>query len=968
MKPAEETGEARLEADRISRRPALLEREAELAAIEALIDETPDGLGGLLAIEGPPGIGKTSLLREARTLAREAGLQVLAARGSELESTFSFGVVRQLFEPYLAQLPGGDRAELLAGVAEFATPLFEPAVLAAGPPPDASFAMLHGLYWLSVNVAAHRPLLVAIDDLHWTDQPSLRWLLYLLPRLDGLDLSVVVALRPAEPGADPALLGQVVADPAATVVRPAPLSPTAAALLAREQLSPAADEAFCALLHEITGGNPLFVREVLNASAAEDVGPVAANLPRLRELASRAGWRAVSVRLSRLPPAATRLAQAVAILGDRVDRYQAASLAELDEEAASAATADLARVDILRPQPPLRFVHPLVRRAVYDGLSPLERDSGHARASHLLAESGAEPERVAAHLLLVPPALVPPEADAWVVAVLREAAVRARCRGAADGAIAYLRRALAEPPDSSRADLLVELGTAEALLDGEAGIEHLEEAHQLFEDPVLKARAAFLLGRLLFFLRPAESSAVFRSALEDLGGVDRQLESILEAGLLSHALFEPQLYPEAQRRLERIREAPEDAAVSAKWLLALLACLDARANIPASRVVPLARRALVDKPLLPGEVALSPSSGPAMVACNVLVMADLDEALGCYDAAIVDANRNGSTPDLGLAKMHRAQTLVHRGDLAEAEADAREARDAFEEWGTSARLSAWTAAFLADALMEQGRLDDAAAALARVGPTESLWESALPHFFYFSRARLRLLRGDLSGGLDEMLQAGRRFEAIGGRNPAWMPWRSAAALACLELGDRREARRLAAEELDLARTWGAPRALGAALRAVGLAEGGVAGIALLEEAVAVLTESPAKLEHAKARTELGAALRRGNRRAKAREHLRRAVELATICGAAPLAARAETELLATGARPRRVALSGLESLTPSERRVAEMAAEGPTNRQIAQALFVSTKTVEVHLSSVYRKLEISSRSQLPAALAAPARA
>jgi DNA-binding NarL/FixJ family response regulator len=177
-----------------------------------------------------------------------------------------------------------------------------------------------------------------------------------------------------------------------------------------------------------------------------------------------------------------------------------------------------------------------------------------------------------------------------------------------------------------------------------------------------------------------------------------------------------------------------------------------------------------------------------------------------------------------------------------------------------------------------------------------------------------------------------------------------------------------AEELELARTWGAPRALGAALRAAGLVEGGEQGLALLEEAVEVLTSSPAKLEHAKARTELGAALRRANRRSEAREQLRRAVELATICGATPLAARAETELRATGARSRRIALSGLESLTPSERRVAQMAAEGPTNREIAQALFVTPKTVELHLSSVYRKLGISSRSQLPAELAEPARA
>jgi DNA-binding CsgD family transcriptional regulator len=218
-----------------------------------------------------------------------------------------------------------------------------------------------------------------------------------------------------------------------------------------------------------------------------------------------------------------------------------------------------------------------------------------------------------------------------------------------------------------------------------------------------------------------------------------------------------------------------------------------------------------------------------------------------------------------------------------------------------------------------------------------------------------------------MLDTGRRFESVGSRNPAFIAWRSPAALALHRLGEQGEARRLAGEELELARAWGAPRALGAALRAAGLIEGGEHGLTLLEEAVQALDGSPAKLEQAKARAELGAALRRANRRSQAREQLRHAVELATTCGATELAARAERELLATGARPRRVALSGVDSLTPSERRVAELAAEGPTNREIAQALFVTQRTVEVHLTSIYRKLAISSRSQLAAALAEPAR-
>jgi DNA-binding CsgD family transcriptional regulator len=269
--------------------------------------------------------------------------------------------------------------------------------------------------------------------------------------------------------------------------------------------------------------------------------------------------------------------------------------------------------------------------------------------------------------------------------------------------------------------------------------------------------------------------------------------------------------------------------------------------------------------------------------------------------------------------------------------------------------------------MEQGKLDEAAVALDRSGLGESLPDDARLLFLPNIRARLRMLKGDLTGGLEDMLDAGRHSEALGHHNPAFVAWRSQAALALLQLGEQDEARRLAAEELMQARTWGAPRALGAALRAAGLAEGGARGLPFLKEAVEVLTTSPAKLEHAKARTELGAALRRANRRSEAREHLRRAVELATICGAEPLAARADTELRATGARPRRIAMSGAESLTPSELRVAQMAAEGPTNREIAQTLFVTPKTVEIHLSSVYRKLGISSRSQLPAALAQPSR-
>jgi DNA-binding CsgD family transcriptional regulator/tetratricopeptide (TPR) repeat protein len=931
----------------------LLERDNELATVAALIASTAGGRGvRLLAIEGPPGIGKTALIAEAKSLGQDAGLRVLGARGSELEGSFSYGVVRQLFEPLLTSLRAEERADLLAGAAALTEPLFDPTQVAAEPAADSSLASLHGLYWLTANLAAQRPLLLAIDDLHWCDVPSLRWLAYLLPRIEGLDVVVVAGLRPDEPGEDPRLLAQIVSDPLAGVIRPSPLSTEAATRLLRETLSPEADDAFCAACREETAGNPLLLRELVHAIADEGLAPTVASVPRLRRLGARAGARAVSIRLSRLAPEATTLARAVAILGDDADPRQAAALADLDEQGASEAAEALARVDVLQQGPPLRFVHPLIRSAVYEALPSLDRDSAHARAARLLANAGAEPERVAVHLLRSPPA-----GDAQVVATLRDAAQRAGSRGASESSVAYLRRALAEPPRAAeRPEVLLELGSAEAQIDGDASIEHLQEAHGLIEDPIRRAETALMLGRQLFLLRGEQSDAVYRHALDELAGADAELGRLLEAGLITNGLFSSSLHGAALERLERIRGRVGDQTPGERLLLALLAYHEARAGAPAAEAVPLARRALAE-----GRADVGAAFVPA---CTVLAMADLDEVLVIYEDALAEAHRRGSTFAFAAAKVFRAQTLVWRGDLAEAEAEAREALVGAEAWGVSARFSGHATAFLADALMEQGKLEDAAAVLERAGFGESLPESARLLYLRDSSARLRILRGDLAGGLAELLDTGRRFEAVGSRNPAFIAWRSPAALALQQLGEQSEASRLAAEELEVARTWGAPRALGAALRVAGLIESGTRGLALLEEAVEVLRDSPAKLEHAKARTELGAALRRANRRSDAREQLRHAVEVATSCGAMTLAARAERELLATGARPRRIALSGVDSLTPSERRVAEMAAEGPTNREIAQALFVTQRTVEVHLTSIYRKLGINSRSELAVTLAA----
>ena len=269
---------------------------------------------------------------------------------------------------------------------------------------------------------------------------------------------------------------------------------------------------------------------------------------------------------------------------------------------------------------------------------------------------------------------------------------------------------------------------------------------------------------------------------------------------------------------------------------------------------------------------------------------------------------------------------------------------------------------LADVLTNRGEMDEAEASLAALGLEEEVAESGHVIFFLGARGWLRYARRDFEGAASDWRRLGRCMETFEMHNPAVLAWRSHLALALLGLDRRDEALELAREEVELARAWGAPKPIGVALRARGLAEGGAEGIETLRESVAVLEGSTARLELARSLVELGAALRRANQRADARELLKQGLDLAVRSRAVPLVEQAEQELAATGARPRRLLLSGVESLTASERRVAGFAAEGLSNKDIAQALFVTTKTVEGHLSNVYRKLGIGSRGELPQAL------
>lgn len=934
----------------------LLERDAALARIDQRLRDTIAGRGSLLLVEGPAGIGKSRLILEAGRAGRELGLETHSARGSELEREFAYGLVRQLFEGPVVTASPSDRAELLAGAAGRTAALFGVAAPEGGGAlADPSFGILHGLYWLCANLGRRSPLLLCIDDAHWADQASLRFLHYLGRRLEELPIAVVAATRPiGSPEVSP-ILAALAGELPAEVVALAPLSEQAVAELVRLGLGAEAESAFVSACHQATGGVPFLVRELLRALAEQGIAPTASASPRVAALAPRAVSQWVVLRLSRLSAAAADLARATAVLGEAELRL-AAALAELEPGSAPSAADELAAAGILEDGRPLRFVHPILRAAVLADLKPGVRAGLHAAAARALANEGASTDRVAAHLLATDPS-----ADDWAVDSLRAAAQAAIVKGAPDSAIAYLRRGLAEPPSEAvRPELLLELGFAESSAGDPQAATHLEAALEGATEASAQVAIALELGVMLQSQgRNREALAVFDRTRARLSGFDRTAALTVEGAALGVAQLDADTADEAATRIARLRQL-DDAEIPFS-VLATLAISASMAIEPAETVARLALRALEKAPKLVPVARERPQF--FYYACVALILAErYDEVLPRFDEALAEARRLGSLPDVLIASGYRALVHFHLGNLADAEADARITLESAPR--APGPNAARALVVLIETLAERGELEAAEAANQRYRLAEQYPTMIHGAYVLAARGRLRLAERRPAAALDDLLAAGELLTRIRNPSPPTTPWRSDAALAHLAHGNQDEARSLAADELALARTYNAPRALGIALRAAGLAEGGTRGIELLREAVRELASSGARLEHARAMTDLGAALRRAGERTESREALRPALDLAHRCGALALAERARTELVAAGGRPRRLLLTGLDSLTPSERRVAQLAAAGLTNRDIAQNLFITTRTVEGHLTHAYHKLGITNREQLRAALAA----
>lgn len=938
---------------------ALLEREEELAIAHDALADAERRRGRVVLVEAAPGLGKTSLLRAFGEIAAEEGFTVVRARATELERDFAFGCVRQLLDPVVASASDADRDARFSGAAALARCLFIPCSddrQSDEPSMDGRFAMLHGLYWLINDLAADGPLAVLADDVQWADPESLGFLSYLAARLDGLPLVVLATARPGE--GDVAGVVRLAAGTDTAVVRPRPLSLEAIGALCRRMLGDDVSPEFVAACGEATGGNPFFVEELLREAAERRISTDARDADEARQIGPSAVARAVLLRLSGRPQAATELVNAVAVLGDGAALGEAAELARLSEGEAAEAADVLVRLAILKQGDGLEFAHGIVRAAVCRDLGPIERARAHAVAARILSRRGAPEERIAAQI-----AAAEPSGDPGRVELLRRVAMSALARGAPAAAVSWLRRAMREPPPpESMVSVLLELGSAELRLGSPEAVDRLQAAVDRIEEPGMLAIASRQLALALAVAGQSNRAVgVLEGAIDALEPDDRELALLLESELASHAHQASGVTQAlAVKRLERHQDLAGRTR-GERLVLASRAYERARASDSAEEAAVQLNTALDGGRLL-RDLQLDLAGPLYWLVIGLLPTDSLDVAEASVEQALAEARERGAIPPAAFLTTRRGWIALRRGWVGRAEADARTGVQLLKCHKIPLGMP-FAVALLIRTLIELGELDEADAVLRERGLGVEIPLGPGNNFLFEARAMLRLAQGRSDEAFDGLMEFGRLDEQWGGAHPVASRWRSQAALALALMGDSEGACALAAEDLQRARRWGAASGIGIALRASALVDAGEAQTRLLRDAAEVLERSPARLEYVRALADLGGALRRANQRADARGVLESALALANRLGARALSQRASIELRAAGGRSSDPNGVGTAQLTASELRVAELAATGQTNPEIAQALFVTRKTVETHLGHVYAKLGISGRGELHLALA-----
>jgi DNA-binding CsgD family transcriptional regulator len=896
----------------------LLGREHELATLATA--------EGVILIEGAAGVGKTALLAETAREAQACGKRVLRARGAQVESSLPFGVVRQLFLPVMEGLGVAERDKAFAGAAGLARSVL--GVEGRVEP----FAAMHGLYWLCAHLAEREPLLLQVDDAHWADESSLAWLAHIGGRLEGIAVVIQVATRAHEGSAlPPSALAQLAAQSGTEVLPLSPLSTESTAALVREALGGEVSDSVCLACHSATGGNAFYLRELLSVAAEESLTQADDAGERIAGLVPDRVRRAVLLRLGRQGEAAVSLARALAVLGSDVPVGRVAALAGVEVEGASLLADRLAELGIFADGRPLNFAHPIVLGAVRADMTRGSAARAHRYAVRVLKQEGADPAEIGVHALAAEAT-----GDPELIAALRAAARIALDRGSPAAAVQLLRRALAEPASrDTLPGVLAELAVAGRRAGSPSAIADLERAIELTDDASERRRLELRLARWLF--ERAE------------GRLDHAVELYDRHGVAGEALAAA--HQAGRSDLAARTAALRDTAAPDTDVLSALAYIDAF-GLTSGAEAGAAAAALTDGWIDRGG---EPPRLWAQLTPALICTERFDAFDRFIDRLMTLAQARGSLPFVAALCAFRAVALVRRGALAEAIADAATALETSEDLLVAHPATA----ALAEALTLTGRLDEAGTVLASVGAYP---DRARPHFAapQLAAARLLLVQQRYDEALAVIERCGSICRTLG-IGPGWVPWQATRALILQRRGDH-EAMRAGREALDAARAYGTPGCVGHALRCAALTSPAPDREAGLRDAIDVLGASAFRPELANALIDLGAHLRRAGHRVKSREPLARGLDVAVRCGATAIASRAREELLASGARPRRDMITGRDALTPSELRVARLAASGSSNTEIAQALFVTTKTVETHLGRAFRKLNIGRRSELDEAL------
>lgn len=912
------------------RAAGLLGRDSELDTLTGLCRAALHGHAASAVVVGEYGMGKTALLVAAGELAKEAGFTVSIATATRLERHLSGGIARQLVDGLTyAPLPPASspqpRAPHITESLEDRRPHAEA---------EALNAFFHSIR----NAAEQGPVFLGIDSVQLSDPWSMRCLAYIRHRVENLPVLIVLTSLIGHPPDDEVSLLEM-AGPAPAMIKLHGLSTADVAEFLR--IPPGEFAAEC---REATGGN-VYLLGALRQRLVPGMDLSTAGSPMIGEI--------LRYHMHEFP-AAHKVLQAVAILGEDASGEMLAQLSGVDEATAFEAMDTMVRVRVLTNSRLPAFSYPFLRNSVLADMPLATRAVGHSRAARLLFDAGAPPDRVAKHLLQATMIRIP-----WGVNILRMAAKEAVFGGEAELAVKFLRRALEERlSEAKRMAVLVQLAHAEFRCDPDSALVRVREAVDHIDNRQI---AAFAATAMILSLcggpdaRLAITTAGQFAARLDAGGPDAVwpllcMTYLAEAG---SRLGPPPDFRDFERQWAPLNDPA--AQQSRSGLLALDAVRSGRSSADAVRHFGEALSG--DQPEL--------FEQPYFFALATAVLAD-ESALTDRLCQVLDTKRmpwDHHVPKGALATLARGIALQAGGDLVRASVHYESLLRQFDERDATSEcpVAVLCAARLIETSVELGRFDLAGALLDRMdfAGTQGLFTH---NYLLYARGRLRVATGETELGYEDLRSCGRRLEHHGMRFPGFAPWRAYAARAALVLGRADEAARFAEEDLEAAERWGAPRLLGAALTTVGLLRDDEEAERALTKSVETLSASTAKMALAQALTELGALQSRHGHGEKAIVTLRQAARLSRHCGARPLARRA-AEALRDARASTATAKDNEHGLTKQEYRVAVMASQGLTNREIAEALHLTRRTVELHLSGAYRKLEITGRTELSSALA-----